>query len=101
MRMKMGKVQVCAAIALMGLGGSGVARAADTKIAAGQAFTLPASLVLAGSDHFTAGHPTGARCVLHGGGFAISSAPDWTGPLLLRNCHVDGLGHARPAAVQI
>src|SRR5438552_11618579 len=98
----MAKAQVWAAIALMGLFTiSGAARAADTTIAAGQAYTLPASLVLAGADNFSAGAATGAHCTIHGAGFAISSAPGWTGSFTIRNCDVDDLGDANTAAIMV
>jgi len=95
------KVGVCAAIALAGLMISGAARAADTTIAAGQDFTLPAPLMLGGADNFTAGGMTGARCKLHGAGFAISSAAGWTGSMIIRNCDVDGLGDANTAGILV
>src|SRR5882672_11314052 len=96
------KALVCAAIALLGLVLiSNVARAADTTVAPGQELTLPAPLVLAGSDSVTAGATAGARCKLHGAGFAISSAPGWTGSVTIRNCDVDGMGNANTAAILV
>jgi hypothetical protein len=98
----MAKALGCAAIALIGLFTiCGAARAADTAIAAGQEYTLPASLVLAGADNFSAGAATGGRCTLHGAGFAISSAPGWTGSFTIRNCDIDGLGDAGTAAILV
>ncbi len=99
--MGMVKAEVCAAIALTGLMISGAARAADTTIAAGQEFTLSAPLMLGGADNFTAGAMSGARCTLHGGGFAISSAPGWTGSMTIRNCDIDGLGDANNAGILV
>jgi hypothetical protein len=96
------KAQQCAAIALIGLVMmSGAARAADTTIAPGKDYTLPAALVLAGADNFNAGASAGARCKLHGAGFAISSAPGWTGSVTIRNCDVDGLGDANTAGILV
>ncbi len=97
----MAKVEVGVAITLLSLMTSGAARAADTTIAAGQEYTLPASLVLGGADNFTAGGMTGARCKLHGAGFAISSATGWTGSLIIRNCDIDGLGDASTAGILV
>jgi len=70
------------------------ARATDTTIGPGQTYTLTADLLLAPGDNFTAGDPAGARCTIHGAGFGIASADNWTGSFSLRNCDVDGMGTA-------
>ena len=54
------------------------ARAASVTIAAGEARTLDADIVLTGADSLTAGAPGGARCTIHGGGHSIRAAAAWT-----------------------
>jgi len=77
------------------------ARATDTTIGPGQTYTLTADLLLAPGDNFTAGDPAGARCTIHGAGFGIASADNWTGSFSLRNCDVDGLGTAEVEAIYL
>src|SRR2546430_13923972 len=98
-RAGMVKAQACAAIALIGLVMvAGAARAADTTIAPGQDYTLPAALLLSGGDNFNAGASAGARCKLHGGGLAISSGPGGAGAGAIRNCDRDRAGDANTPA---
>jgi len=73
------------------------ARAADVTVAAGQEFTLPADVVLTGSDTFTAGDANGARCKILGGpmnfGFLADKDAGWKGALIIRNCDIVGVGN--------
>src|SRR5882672_11295396 len=85
-----------AAMVLWGLAAA-PARAADVTVAAGQEFTLPADVVLTGSDTFTAGDANGARCKILGGpmnfGFLADKDAGWKGALIIRNCDIVGVGN--------
>jgi hypothetical protein len=66
-------------------------------VPAGGEYSLTGDVVLTGADQFVAGDDSGARCKIHGNGFEIHGdmmLDNWTGPMTILNCDIDGLGVA-------